>query len=473
MASIGRMGESIPAIRAGERGKTFVWYGDCCSGVPGTSREQNFAAVNAVFRRLEPLPDAVMFLGDNIDGKCPTAEEYRAQWRYWIDHEMDWFHPLDIPMHHLTSNHNTAGEYGETVFREVFADLPQNGPDGQNGLAYWVRDGEFLCVFVNTNLHRHPTDGHVEHEWLDRVLSEHADAVTKIVFGHHPVWPVNGHWQSPLWRIEREEGRTFWEVLIKHRVFAYVCSHVLAFDVQVHDGILQVTSGGAGTDNMPLRFMPRGHEYLHLIQAAIADGELRYQVLDTAGSVREWLCWPEPALALDQWNALADGDRIPNSAVSADVDSDVWLLRFRFTGHAPSGTAEKTMISGFQWWEGPEAIRVAFEGSENRLVVQLVPQAGEGPQRWIGPAFPAGSPLNLEVIVHSGMGPGGVLARIDDGPLSTLDSLSAHGAAHLAWPEAWHVGRGPSGDDDRPFNSNDLAVQYQFAALSLRELLSR
>ena len=35
-----------------------------------------------------------------------------------------------------------------------------------------------------------------------------------------------------------KDGRDFWEVPIKHRVLAYVCSHLLTFDVQVHKGVI-------------------------------------------------------------------------------------------------------------------------------------------------------------------------------------------------------------------------------------------
>ena len=167
MASSAIRDESIPSIPADESRVNFVWYGDCCSGIPGGANEQNFAAVNAVFRRLDAQPDVVIFAGDNIVGYSDNAEDYRARWRYWLDHEMAWFSKLGIPILHITSNHNTTNEVAEAVFREIHADIPQNGPDDQKGLSYWVRQGDVLCVFVNTNFSGLGGSGHVEHEWLN------------------------------------------------------------------------------------------------------------------------------------------------------------------------------------------------------------------------------------------------------------------------------------------------------------------
>jgi hypothetical protein len=68
---------------------------------------------------------------------------------------------------------------------------------------------------------------------------------------------------------QREVGpecaMVFWQTLVEGDVLAYLCSHILAFDVQVHRGILQVCTAGASTAHR----MPQGIEYLHFIQAAI------------------------------------------------------------------------------------------------------------------------------------------------------------------------------------------------------------
>ena len=132
----------------------------------------------------------------------------------------------------------------------------------------------------------------VSTKWLDEVLRQQRDARHKLVFGHHPVWAVNGYAGDYQRVIERENGRRFWDVLLRHDVLAYFCSHILAFDVQVQSGILQVCTAGAGTAHR----MPPEQEYLHFVQAALDDNGddtgLRYQTLDRRGEMREWLSWP-------------------------------------------------------------------------------------------------------------------------------------------------------------------------------------
>jgi hypothetical protein len=125
------------------------------------------------------------------------------------------------------------------------------------------------------------------------VLSENADAKYKFVGGHQPVWPFNGYGMVG-WIMDSRDSKQFWDVLVKHKVNAYLSSHILAFDVQAHGGVLQISTAGAGTQGGYPNggFTPDRTEYLHAVQLA-ADGEgLGYQVLDIAGRIREWLIWP-------------------------------------------------------------------------------------------------------------------------------------------------------------------------------------
>src|SRR4029453_10283840 len=158
-------------------GHQFVFYGDCCSGVPGAQSETNFAAVNAALRRLAPAPGFICFIGAPIDGSPDEREALRQQWRYWLDHEMAWLDgSTAIPLYHTTSNHNTPNALAEAVWREVFPALPHNGPPGQEGLSYYVRRGNLLLVCTNSAYSGLGGPGHVECAWLDQVLAENAGA---------------------------------------------------------------------------------------------------------------------------------------------------------------------------------------------------------------------------------------------------------------------------------------------------------
>ncbi len=292
----------IKALLPKSGGHQFVLYGDSCSGVAGALHERTFASVNAVLRRLEPQPQFILFPGDEIIGLTADEASLRAQWRHWFDVEMAWLDRTNIPMWHTTGNHTTYDEMSEAVFRDTLG-LPANGPAGQEGLAYWVRRGDLLMVFVHTLWTGLGGEGHVETEWLEATLKAHADARYKLVLGHHPVFPVNGYAGAYQREIGREYADRFWDILVASGVFAYCCSHILAFDVQAHRGVLQICTAGAGTAHR----MPEGVEYLHGIQAALDEDGLRYQVLDTEGIARERLQWPPVLAREDQWHDLAHG----------------------------------------------------------------------------------------------------------------------------------------------------------------------
>lgn len=461
----GTENETITALTPrGAKGHQFVFYGDCCSGVPGAPREANFAAVNSVVAKLGPPPEFICFIGDAIYGMADEADEIRRQWRYFLDEEMACLRHLDAPVYHTTSNHNTYDARHEAVWREVFPAIPQNGPVGQEGLSYWVRRDDLLLVFVNTSFSGLGGAGHVEHCWLDQVLDENEDATHKFVIGHHPVHPVNGYEQYPTWQIIPAEGREFWDVLVKHRVLAYLCSHIIAFDAQVHQGVLQVLSGGAGTNYGPGGFMPGQTEYLHCVQAALDEIGFRYQVLDTEGRVRERLSWPFAAPPLATWEPFSEdasaqvSERCRAIAETGAEPIVLWHFEAALGAWPPE---RQTLLTGWDAQEGPPVVSVQLEGPSPALVVSLVPVAGGGSQEWRA-ALPEGDGrLDLQFAIHAGMGPGGILLRTkEDAPWSSLSSSSARGAEQMAWPNCWAVGHGQSGSEDRPFRGKDLAVHW-------------
>ena len=143
-------------------------------------------------------------------------------------HEMGWLDRQTIPVWHATSNHTTYNEMSEAMFRDVL-NMPRNGPPGQEGLSYWVRRGDLLVIFVHTGWSGLGGEGHVETEWLQGVLTQHADARHKLVVGHHPVYPINGFSGSYQREIGPEHAATFWAILVDAGVLAYICGHILAF----------------------------------------------------------------------------------------------------------------------------------------------------------------------------------------------------------------------------------------------------
>jgi hypothetical protein len=443
----------IPALTARGPGHQFLVYGDSCSGIPGGRHEATFAAVNRVAQRLDPAPEFVAFLGDEVVGLTDDADALRAQWRHWLDVETAWIDRAAMPVFHTTSNHATYDAMSERIFAEMLADLPRNGPPGQLGLAYSVRRDDLLMVFVHTSAMALGGEGHVETEWLARTLAAHGDARHKLVLGHHPAFPVNGFSGAYQREIGPEYGRRFWDLLVEHGVSAYLCSHILAFDVQVHRGVLQITTAGAGTAHR----MPEGVEYLHLVQIALDAGGLRYQVIDTRGVIREALEWPGNMAGDHDWVAVSDGPGTILARPGSEGGRRLW--RFRGTTAATTGGAAETLLEA--WSPGPALapLWVGLTGPARKLTISLAPEPGRSPHRWFGPALGAGAPFDLEVALHPAMGPGGILWRwYRQGPWNTLDGASPWGAECLEPPASWSIGHGRNGPGDRSFAGPDLSM---------------
>ena len=263
-----------------------------------------------------------------------------------------------------------------------------------------MRRGDLLMVFVHTMWTGLGGEGHVETTWLREVLHRHADARHKLVLGHHPVFPING-FSGPYQReIGPEHAADFWNVLVEAGVLAYLCSHILAFDVQVHRGVLQVCTAGAGTAHR----MPEGIEYLHCVQGALDAEGVRYQVLDTEGRVRERLSWPLPLADVTEWQTLPAG---VGEAPLVGGPYDDRILGLRFTGRAAAagdGSAQ-TLLSAFR----PDLqmpLWIGLRGIDQRLSVIVGPEARRSPHYWYGPCRCGGFAIRRPPRHSHGHGPG-------------------------------------------------------------------
>lgn len=441
---------SIPALVPRGRGHQFVLYGDSCSGVPGGPHEKTFASVNAVVRRLQPQPEFILFLGDEIVGLTADAKALRAQWNHWLEVEMAWLDCGTTPVWHTTSNHTTYDAMSEEVFREVLRP-PQNGPPRQAGLSYFVRRNELLLVFVHTSWSGLGGEGHVETEWLETVLREHKNARYKLVLGHHPVFPINGFSGAYQRELGPEYSRPFWDILVDGGVLAYLCSHILAFDVQAQRGVLQICTAGAGTAHR----MPQEVEYLHCVQAALDEKGLRCQVLDTAGVVREQVEWPLPIDGPFPWQELPHGET--EAVFSGDLAGGR-IAELRLSGKTATVAAAQTMFSAFP----PDAIAalwLGLRGPKQTLTVIVQREPGRSPIYWLGPDLVSTDSFDIHVAFYPDMGPGGVLYRHHgDTRWSSFRGATATGLERLRWPSRWTIGHGQGGTNDRPYSGSSLTV---------------
>jgi len=451
MAATPARSAAIPALVPRGAGHQFVLYGDSCSGVPGGRHEQAFARVNAVVRRLAPGPQFLVFAGDEVAGLTPEPRALRAQWRHWLDVEMGW-RDRRVPLWHATGNHTTYDAMSADTFRALTR-LPRNGPRGQQGLAYWIRRGDLLLIFVHTLCAELGGEGYVETAWLRATLRAHADARHKLVVGHHPAFPVNGYSGAYQRQIAPEAVGAFWDVLVEQGVAAYLCSHILAFDVQVHRGVLQVCTAGAGTAPR----MPAGVEYLHCVQMALDGAGLRYQVLDAAGRVRERLSWPPAAPGVGDWTALPRG-RI--RAPTAFPHARARCIALRFRGRAAkAGTGAMQTLLAAQRTGELAALWIGLRGNAQRLTVVVSSEPGRSPHYWLGPQLAAGEIFDLALLLHADMGPGGILwRRATDGAWQSCAAASAWGLERLRPAAVWSIGHDGGGPRHSPFRGEELAA---------------
>ena len=415
--------ETLPSLlQRTESGYHFVAYGDCCIGPPepGRGHEEHLAAVHRVMQRLDPHPQFVCFLGDLIwgltdeHGPNHDGEALRDEWRVRLTQEMKPLTDLGVPVFRIPGNHDTMTPVSEAVWREVYPEIPRNGPDGQQGLTWFERGDDLLIIGISVyamNMGSPYTvmGGRVDYEWVDRVLTEHADAKFKFVLGHTPIHPVNGY-TAPKWGMLPEFAEPFWDVLVKHRVTAYLCSHVIAFDIQVHEGVPQITTGGAGTSSGPGGCMPAPAEYHHCVQLAVDCMGLRGQVLDMQGADREVFQWP-----------LRDDG----------------VLQWTFKSEPLPAKPSRVLLAGHSSNEPFPRVRISLDGYQPRLNVTLYDPADVYPSSWHGPQIDIQRPFELTVAIDPELGPGGVLARVGNGPYSSLSTDVPHGYKADDWPETW------------------------------------
>ena len=442
----------------GKNGYHFVIYGDSCSGIPKAKHESNLSSINRVLKNLEKKPQFIIFPGDEITGLTNDEKYLKKQWDYWINKEMRWVKQNKIPLYNSTGNHTTYNKMSERVFKEIFSDFPQNGPDNQKGLSYFITKDDLLMIFVNTMWSGLGGEGRVETQWLEKVLSEHSEYKIKLVVGHHPIFPVNGFSGNYQREIEPENGKRFWDLLVKYDVFAYICSHILAFDVQIHKGVMQLLTAGAGTDYR----MPEGIEYLHLIQAAIDNTGINYQVLDQKGHRREWLRWPVNLPPSNQWKKISND--------SYNLECNNWgkpkyhcIAVWNISGqnYHDKYCYPQTLISGTDDKDDIPTIWIGLTGLNKRLTVYLSPKPRCSPHHWYGPTFFNKKSFDFQIMAHNGMGPGGLLYRLNDNDCwSSLSSSSSWGLEQINWPIHWSKGKNMNPDEDlMEFKGKNLEVK--------------
>jgi len=137
-------------------------------------------------------------------------------------------------------------------FERVFSghlNMPNNGPEGKKGLAYYVLHKNVLLVTVETfevqDGKMHTSVLGEQLEWLRNVLTEHKDVDHIIVQGHIPVFGEVKSRSSSKLMIEGGKKSEFWQVMKEAGVDLYLCGEHHAVTVSESDGIWQIVHGSS------------------------------------------------------------------------------------------------------------------------------------------------------------------------------------------------------------------------------------
>lgn len=439
-----------------EKTYKFVIYGDSCSGVPNTNHANTLSKINTLIEEKAEEIDFVIFPGDEIIGLTNNEKKLRDQWDYWLNEEMKYISKYKIPLYNCSGNHTVYNKISLSIFQEKLSHLPQNGPTNLKGVSYYVKYQDLLMVFIDTMGNNIGGEGRVETEWLNGILSKD-NSKYKFVIGHHPIFPTNGFSGDFQRTVEIENGKKFWNVLKENKVFGYVCSHLLAYDVQVHNGVLQIMTAGAGTQYR----MPPETEYHHYLNCVINKDGLAYSVIDESGATREKLAWPIE-IQDNKWTYLQ-----PINSTLKELDNwnklpskDILLLRINLHP-IKTNQLSRTILYGFEQVDEMPLIWIGLTGKENKLTIYLSRDIGRSPMHWYGPNLSENKEVNFDIAFHNNMGPGGLLWKWkDSSKWTSLTSSTAMGIDKVKWPTKWHIQH--NGDNNTTGFCNNIKIYSQY-----------
>jgi hypothetical protein len=200
----------------------------------------------------------------------------------------------------------------------------------------------------------------------------------------------------------------------------------------VRDDIVQLCSGGAGTEYGPFGAMPGPAEYRHFVLLHVSSTELSFEVFDAHGRVREQLAWP-PALGEPDEAFTVSATEAASSLLERGQASE---LRLRIQRADEDRPAAPFTIYGFAERVASPSMTVSLDPS--RGCVETAMWTGEGERLvWSGPKLPKGRGYTLDLAIHRQAGPGGVVGRLNDRPWSSLATRTAMGPGALVWPPIW------------------------------------
>ncbi|MFA5646266.1 MAG: metallophosphoesterase [Candidatus Ratteibacteria bacterium] len=209
----------------------FVIVGD------SQTHHNSTVLINPVFEKivekmkaLSPPPAFGIHLGDLVIGSANPAL-HEAQYEAYLS----LVKTLPFPLYAVPGNHDrTFTAKGSEIFRRKIGPLYH---------AFFYEDVHFLLLDSNEAKYR-DTVGGTQLNWLEEQLQ--SPARFRFLFFHVPLFPA---FLPPIRNLAARE--LFLNLLKKHRIDALFSGHEHLFARNLHDGLLQIISGGGGGELLP------------------------------------------------------------------------------------------------------------------------------------------------------------------------------------------------------------------------------
>lgn len=259
-------------------------FADFKFAVIGDTRSDNPEGINikvtaALLKKIKSEDvDFIIVTGDMISGSknVNRTVERLGKWKHLVQ-------KYGLKVYVVAGNHEINSEGSEGAFRSIF-EMPDNGPIGLKELVYSFDYKNTHFVMLDTNIYNsfHRL-GDAQRAWLENDLKQNKDKLI-FVFGHEPAYPTGNRMGKSLGRFPVERDG-LWSLFEKYDVRAYFCGHEHVYNKSMHNGVLQVITGGGGA---PLHTQQKKGGFYHFVIIDIKDrGIYRILVKDIGGNIRD------------------------------------------------------------------------------------------------------------------------------------------------------------------------------------------
>jgi serine/threonine-protein phosphatase CPPED1 len=191
--------------------------------------------------------DFTVHLGDRISGN-KDVNVVRKQYEEYLGVVKK----LNVPIYYTIGNHEIEKVRGnEEIHKDLFGPLYYS----------FVHKG---CLFIVLNTESVGNEGAIEGKqllWLKEEIEKGKDSSYIFVFFHRPLFSVLHRNKDDIHYISREHRDEIAGLFKKYSVSAVFAGHEHLYHSGIHNGLLQVVSGGGGA---PFHFYPEGnfHHFL-------------------------------------------------------------------------------------------------------------------------------------------------------------------------------------------------------------------